>query len=363
LKVSILTIIGIENYGSLLQAIATQKKMEEYADDVLFINYIHNSRYTDLSRNIKNPLKKPFRVLRMVLYNRNFRMLKDTYIRLSKEVYTCGRDFENFQDDADIYCTGSDQIWNPSTVRHMPLGLRFLEFIPEGKRRFAFASSFGLESMDEKIVAQSREWIRRFQRISVREDSGVRILTEQYGYDDPIQLVDPTMAVPPEYWRSCAAKPGIKKDYILIYAVYIDKAFDEYAKKLSKKMGLPLVRLCPDIHQALRCGKSLIIPPVFSFITLIDNAKYVLTDSLHATAFSMSLNTEPICVCFKNPGRIASFLRLIGQEHRMISDFSDFDVLSRPVDFEHVNTILARERERVDEFLRCVFNSQRKEFG
>ena len=358
MKVSILTIIGMENYGSLLQAIATQTKMEEYADHVQFINYIHNSRYVDLSRNLKNPLKKPFRVLRMILYNRNFRVLKDTYIKLSKETYTCVRDFDNFQDDADIYCTGSDQIWNPACVRHVPVSLRFLGFIPEGKRKFAFASSFGLEWMDEEIVAQSREWVHRFEHISVREDSGIRILTEQYGYDNPTQLVDPTLAVSPEYWRRHAAKLRIKKEYILIYAVYINNAFDEYAKKLSKKTGLPLIRLCPDIHQATRCGKSLIIPPVLSFISLIDNAKYVLTDSLHATAFSMSLNTEPICVCLENPGRISSFLRLISQEHRMISDFNDFDVLSRPVDFVHVNAILARERERVDEFLRSIFSAE-----
>ena len=358
MKVSILTIIGMENYGSMLQAIATQKKMEEYADNVQFINYVHNSRYTDLSRNQKNPFKTPFRILRMVLYNRNFRKLKDTFIKLSKEAYTCGKDFENFPDDADIYCTGSDQIWNPACVRQVPLKIRFLGFIPEGKRKFAFASSFGLEWMEDEIVAQSRDWVRQFESISVREDSGVKILSEQYGYANPIQLVDPTLAVPPEYWRRYATKLRIKKAYILIYAVYIDDRFDEYAKKLSKKTGLPLVRLCPDIHQATRCGKSFIIPPVFSFISLIDNAKYVLTDSLHATAFSMSLNTEPICVCLENPGRISSFLRLIGQEHRMISDFNDFDVLSRPVDFVRVNAILARERGRVDEFLSGMFTKK-----
>jgi len=347
----------MENYGSLLQAIATQKKMEEYADNVQFINYVHNSRYTDLSRNQKNPLKKPFRILRMILYNRNFRKLKDTHIKLSKEIYTCGEDFESFHDDADIYCTGSDQIWNPACVRRMPLKIRFLGFIPEGRRKFAFSSSFGLERMDEGMVAKSSEWVRQFERISVREDSGVRILSAQYGYENPVQLVDPTLAVPPEFWREHATKLRIKKEYILIYAVYINNAFDEYAKKLSKKTGLPLVRLCPDFHQATRCGKSLIIPPVLSFIPLIDNAKYVLTDSLHATAFSMSLNTEPICVCLENPVRISSFLRLIGQEHRMISDYNDFDVLSRPVDFVRVNTILASERGRVDEFLRSVFTN------
>ena len=161
----------------------------------------------------------------------------------------------------------------------------------------------------------------------------------------------------PEFWRGCAEKPKIKGEYILLYSVYINKNFDDYAKKLSKKTGLPLVRICPDIHQVIKRGKSVVIPPVFDFITLIDNAKYVLTDSFHATAFSMMLNTEPICVLHNNPERISSFLRLVGAEHCIVKDADDLGVIDHPVDFENAEKILARERERVDEFLRGIFNT------
>ena len=56
-----------------------------------------------------------------------------------------------------------------------------------------------------------------------------------------------------------------------------------------------MVRLCNRYDQFYRPGKSIIIPEIIDFIKLIDNAKYVLTDSFHATAFSMNMNTEPIC--------------------------------------------------------------------
>jgi hypothetical protein len=130
---------------------------------------------------------------------------------------------------------------------------------------------------------------------------------------------------------------------------------NEYAKSLSKRKGLPIYRICTGLSQIRFCGKSLIIPPYFEFITLIDNAKYVLTDSFHGAAFAMNLNTELICVNHLNPGRISSLLRLVGQEHRAIKDFQDFDILNRPTDFAHVNRVLATERKRVDEFLSNIF--------
>lgn len=78
----------------------------------------------------------------------------------------------------------------------------------------------------------------------------------------------------------------------------------------------------------------------------------VLTDSFHATAFSMNLGTEPICV-YPNDyaGRIAEFLALVQSEQRHVRDFQDFDVLNRPVDFGLVQQILSEERGKVDDFL------------
>ena len=71
------------------------------------------------------------------------------------------------------------------------------------------------------------------------------------------------------------------------------KEFDRYAVELSKRTGLKLVRFCTRYDQFYRPGKSMLVPEVFDFISLIDNAKFVLTDSFHATAFSLNLHTEP----------------------------------------------------------------------
>lgn len=105
----------------------------------------------------------------------------------------------------------------------------------------------------------------------------------------------------------------------------------------------------------------MLVPEVFDFISLIDNAKYVLTDSFHATAFSLNLHTEPICVYPKEfGGRLESILQQTGQTQRRIKNYDDFDVINRPVDFEYVETILKAERNKANVFLNNVVNEVRK---
>ncbi|MCL2356386.1 MAG: polysaccharide pyruvyl transferase family protein [Defluviitaleaceae bacterium] len=352
MKVSVMTIIGIENYGSVLQAFATQKKLEEYADEAELFNYVQNTSPADFAKDTKNPIKKFLLRITLKRFLRNFCDFKKN-LNLSEKKYIT--DFAKFESDADIYCVGSDQIWNPDCVRQMLPDARFLGFVPETERKFSFSSSFGKEIPDENFVSETKNMLHQFEHISVREDTGVEILKNRYNYHNVTQLVDPTLAMPPTFWRKYAS-PKRRTDYILIFTLARNKKLDDFAKKLSKKTGLQIVRLCTKLVHALLPGKAEIIPTYFEFVTLIDNAKYVLTDSFHGTAFSLNLNTEFIVFAKNNPGRILSLLRLSGAEHRMISDAADLSILNRPTDFAHVNEILARERERVDEFLRKVFS-------
>jgi hypothetical protein len=133
------------------------------------------------------------------------------------------------------------------------------------------------------------------------------------------------------------------------------KEFDKYAKELSKRTGLKLVRFCTRYDQIFRCGKSMLVPEVFDFISLVDNATYVLTDSFHATAFSLNLNTEPICI-YPNEfgGRLESILKQTNQLQRHVKSYDDFDVVNRKVDFKVVNEVLDNERQKAINFIKDV---------
>ena len=311
MKVALITLHAIKNYGSVLQTLATQEIFKEYGCDVKLINYI---REDSLDKNLlhtwcgSNPVKQIAMLPTLMKWKSVFNKFITQHFDLTEHVYTYPEDFRKYPIDADIFCTGSDQVWNTGWNGGIIKSL-FLDFVPDEKFRFAYAASFGKKTLAENEVKETKELIAKYNFISVREDYAKTMLQDYYGYKNAVHVVDPTLAYDGNFWRKYAPKSKIKGDYILIYNLNRSKEFDDYAIELSKRTGLPIYFLCRRYDQFVRPGKSILVPEVFEFITLIDNAKYVLTDSFHATAFSLNLNTEPICIYpSEYGGRLESIL-------------------------------------------------------
>lgn len=354
MKAAVITLHNVCNYGTQLQVYATQEKLKQYFDDVVFIDYRRPDTYGKkfLDTFIKgNILKIPAILPTLIYWKRIFGGFQKKYIRITAKKYLSEKDFAEFEDCADVYFSGSDQVWNTGW-NHGVIPPFYLSFVPEDKAKYAYASSFGKPFLETEDIAASQSYIKRFKKISVREESGIDILQRQYGFENVIRVLDPTLAMPAEFWRRLAPAPKIKEKYILIYNLNRSREFDDYAAELSKRTGLALYRFCTRLDQVFRNGKSIIIPDIFEFVTLIDHASMVLTDSFHATAFSMNLGTEPVCIYPHDyVGRISEFLTLVQSEQRHVADFQDFSVLNRPVDFEQVQRILSVERRKIDVFL------------
>ena len=360
MKAGIITLHSVCNYGTQLQAYATQEKLKQYFDDVTFIDYKRPDTYgIKLLKTFTkgNILKAPAILPTLLYWKHNFGQFQKKYLNISKKKYLSLKDFEDFEDIADVYFSGSDQVWNTGWNNGI-IPPFYLSFVPKDKPRYAYASSFGKAQLDEKDINETKEYLNKYKMISVREESGVDILKNQLNIDKAIRIVDPTLAMPSDFWRNIAPKNKIKGEYILIYNLNKSKEFDEYAEKLSRYTGLKLYRFCTRFDQIFRNGKSIIMPDILEFISLVDNAKIVLTDSFHATAFSMNLNTEPICIYPNNySGRLSEFLKLVNSSQRHVIDYNDFDVVNRHVDFKQVNEILEKERNKVDSFLEDIISN------
>lgn len=365
MKVSVITMHNYPNYGSVLQAFATQEKLKEYADDVEIIDYSGGvgtvgrsiPKYLSIgfgANPVKACLKLPVRIRQRSVYGG----FAKRYLNITAERYSSDEDLAGYPIHDGFYCTGSDQVWNPFFAENMPF---FLNFVPAGRKKFAYAASLGNyreEWFSPEQVERTGKYIEQYEYVSIREERGLKILREQFDCRNAVQLVDPTLAMPPEFWRNLAPESRIKGEYILLYKLGKEKYFETFAEEVSARTGLPLVRLCSQsFHQLLyRAKKRVILPQVFRFITLIDNAKYLITDSFHGVALSMNMNTEPIVYREEYDGdRIYGFLRMLGQEDRYVRSCGGFEILDRRVDFDRVNTVLDRERKRVDEFLSRVF--------
>lgn len=366
IKIDLITLQGVQNYGSVLQALATQSLFEELGANVTVIDYVKApNRYENLARTWGdgNPIKSLAMLPTINRWKSVFRLFNEKHLHLTDKTYTTAEDFAGYYSNADAYCTGSDQVWNSVWNRGI-LPELYLSFAPDDAYRFAFSASFGQSRLSDEEVSQTKAYIDKYSRISVREDSGLSILEEQYGYQGAAQTVDPTLCMPPDFWRGYTSERLIDDGYILIYNLNRSKEFDDYAVALAKKVGLKLVRLCTRYDQFYRPGKSVLVPTIYEFINLIDNATCVLTDSFHASAFAMNMGTEPICIYpHEFGGRLASFLKLVHSEQRHAKGFDDFDVINRHVDFDGVRDVLDSERKKARHFLSSTFDDIRRQRG
>ena len=279
-KVDVITLHAVQNYGSVLQAFATQKLLEQNSCDVTIINYVREDvEYRNLVKKWSNgnPIKAIAIAPTIMKWKKIFGRFTREYLNLSDRVYTTAADFKSYPLQADAYCTGSDQVWN-SKWNNGIIPCLYLDFVPETCYKFSFAASFGQDSLSQEEVQTTKPYLQQYARLSVRESSAQQIISEQYQISGSVHLVDPTLCVSGDFWRQYATPRAIKEDYILIYNLNRSKAFDCYAVELAKRMGLKLVRFCTRYDQFYRHGKSMLVPEVFDFISLIDNARYVLTD-------------------------------------------------------------------------------------
>ncbi len=357
--ITVITLQNIRNYGSVLQALATQHLMKSLGLECNIIDYWRPNADSVISR-IKDWTKGKNILIRIamgcILYptflrqNKIFDTFNQTHLNLIPGRFTNEKELENgLPSTSDIYCTGSDQTWNSGWNGGI-LPEFFLRFAPEGAKKISYAASFGKTALEDKEVEITRQYLESYNAISVREKSAVDIVKTQLGLPFVTHVLDPTLQVDSTFWLSLLTKKQKhhkhKGKYVLVYQLNTNPKFDAYAKEFARRKGWPLYRFCTRYDQFFLCGKSLLVPKVTDFISLIANAGCVITDSFHATAFSCNFNTPMICIYPSSySSRLDSLLRLVGLIHRHLTDYNDYSFVDNTsVDFANVNNVLEKER-------------------
>jgi len=363
MKVAVITLHAIKNYGSVLQTYATQKKFEELGCEVEIINFLREDSldknvYRRWTRNDKFPINVIKSLVLLPTANRwkkVFWGFLNKRVNLTPQMYLSEKEFKEHLPEADVYCTGSDQVWN-STWNRGFIPEFYLSFAPDDKMKISLSASIGKEDFEEWEKKDAYRLLKRYDAISVRESNAVSILNN-IGIEDVEHLVDPTLLMTREFWTSFASKKVVKEPYVLIYQLNRNPQFDEYAVEFAKRKKCKLVRLCTRYDQIRLPGKAIVLPEVDEFVSLLANADYVITDSFHATAFSLNLNTEVVCIYPKDfSSRIASILRKTNLEHRHLLNYSQLDIADESVNFETVNNYFNAEREKADKWLRMALS-------
>lgn len=293
-KVGIVTYIRNANYGSALQAYALQNVVRSKGYDAFVIDYTdmkleHN--VNTQKRVVRDRILSSFMAPRKLFELQKartsfvpneqkaaiFQNFEDKYIRFSQDDYTR-------PDNFDVFICGSDQIWSLAVP-----GLNwrfFLRFAPEQKR-VAYAPSFGMEEVPFYNRARLRKYLSEFPYLSVREGSGCKIIKQLTGQRVP-SVLDPVLLAGADFWRSTTEVKG--SPFMLCYFLSDASLALEYIEKLARKENLKIVWVQNDSLKT--SDYESVIPDPLDFVSLIDAASYVCTDSFHGMAFSILFATD-----------------------------------------------------------------------
>lgn len=354
MKVQIITRHAVPNYGSFLQAYATQQAFEECGAEVEILNYIRTdektfnvakallpySKYADASK-LKKTLYYFAQTGNILLADKRFAKYRKKYFRTTREFNSVTE--LSGAPKADIYCTGSDQLWG--AIGNDEYDEAYFLSYADG-RKISYAASFGSAEVDEKLLMKVKPFLDLYSAVTVREQSAKDILGS-IGIDSSV-VVDPTLLMDTAQWdKSLGVKHGTDKKYVLVYQIHRNPEMDAYAEKFAEKAGLPLYRVTPTVYQAFRSGKTELLPSPDKFLSLISGAQYLITNSFHGTAFALQYHVPMVCVSSgKTMTRIENLLYLAHQSGRILGDYDDFHYIGSPMDFSESDEEIARSREQ-----------------
>lgn len=340
MKIALLTIWHEMNYGAELQAYATIKILKSLGHDVRMINI-------RLSDRNKLSLKNKFvnTIVSSSPAYRKFDRFWKKHIPTTKRYYSIEQ-LKKYYPVADVYIVGSDQVWNPQITGSF-YELFFLNFGSSNTKRIALASSFGQDFWDySELVPNIKKLFDRFSLISCREDSGIKILKDTFGFDANLML-DPTLLID-SYSELYDGDTSIANN-IVYYPLTNDNKLADLATNLAHIYNVKAVNINKSRYVL---GKLLWDKPsIREWLKNIAEAKFVITRSFHGLVFSILFNKDFAVLKGRNnrTTRLTNLLKLLNLEDRMFNDTEEMWQMSpwkSPICYTKVNARLSELREK-----------------
>lgn len=373
MKIGILTQPLHDNYGGLLQAYALKEILQGMGHEVIIIN----RKFKEISKIWKTASILKSKLIgrkidpSLLLSDKNKRRISEhnqsfikNYIPNLSHSITDNRgmiDLNNMGFDA--YVVGSDQCWRP--MYSPQISNYFLDFAENQKhiKRIAYAASFGVSEWEfsEEDCRVCSKLAKKFDAISVREDSGIELVNKHFGMD-VVHLIDPTMLLTREHYVKIINKEKQTENEGLLKAYVLDKTLDK--QKLidivGKKLGLKQFEVLPKKNidkDEVEDINDFIYPHPVKWLKGFQDAKFVITDSFHGTIFSILFNIPFIAIGNEERGmaRFDSLLKMFGLRDRLITNIDSFvinNLENNQIDWSGINLILEKERDKAMVFFK-----------
>lgn len=388
-KVGIVSCYFQHNYGSMLQAYATQMALDKlgfenetinisgfngeikkakvkyfikasFTSDILF-SKMGMAKNTILKRFAKNEYAMSSRIR-----GQKFNEFVNKYFRLSEAYSSKTILTEKCIEKYSAVVVGSDQLWLPGNIA---ADYYTLNFVPKSVNSIAYSTSFGQSTLPKDTTKKAHVFLSRIKHLSVREESGQKIIKEIIGRDVPV-VCDPTMLFTGDEWLNIQNEEAIiDEPYIFCYFLGNNIPHREFAARLKKVTGCKIVAL-PHLDEFIKGDEvyadetPYAIDPA-DFLNLIRNADYVCTDSFHCSVFSTLYRKK--FFAFRRftkktkqstNSRLDTLFNMLGIKGRIFNGNEDIqECISREIDFTAVQEKLSIFRNESLEYLKNSLNT------
>ncbi len=329
MKICTITCHDVYNHGASLQAYALQTYLESLGHDVRIIDYKPDylSKHYNLW-TVSNPVyDKPFVKQAYLLAKLPGRLIalkrKRAFDRFTKQYlkltdrYHSNEALKKNPPQADIYIAGSDQIWNTLFQNGCDAAF-YLDFAPKTAKRITYAASFATKD----VVLEYKPFVHRMLQgldcISLREKISLPLLSS-LGRNDGVSVCDPVFLLSRKQWNELISTPmKYHESYLLVYDSGHSQRLKDAAIQIAKSRNLRIYNI--SAFRLSYADKDYWNSGPLDFVRLIRDAEFVMSNSFHATAFSLIFHRE-FCVVNRTEAineRMLSLLKQYGLQNRML---------------------------------------------
>lgn len=306
--IGLVTCYSHHNYGSMLQAYATEMIMQQMGLPFQTIACTKPRDYMTVNKYLYYLKKLLIADWNMYLGKRRIAKIKAKNPEFRKNVEVRDRMFDDFARDFfhtsachkdrkeleamaanySAFLVGSDQLWRTDSVEH---GYFTLEWVPDGIRKVAYSTSIGVKEVPWFQVKKNKWFMNRFDHIALREQSACDLVYKLTGRKVQVVL-DPTLLFTGEQWMDIQQKePLTRGKYIFCYLLGNNPSQRDFIKRVKEKTGYKIVALL-HLDDYVPSDESFADEAPYNvgpreFLNYIRNAEYVFTDSFHCSVFSI----------------------------------------------------------------------------
>lgn len=372
MKIAVISVFAylrsVENYGSLLQYFALQTYLKKRGHEVYWIRYyperIFSFSYLNPVKLFNWILKNGKKIFTHKKKNefaerksRQFDVFIKKHIYLSEKEFYSVKDLKHAPPHADAYIVGSDQVW-----MQVNEGL-FLNFVPRGKKRIAYAVSAPWNGLSRAWFRKAPKLARFFDAISVRESDGM-VVCKKIGRSDAVHVLDPTMLLEKNDYLSIAS--GFTQDsatpsaFLLTYFVNISSLSEVCWGAIENYSSVEKLTLLAIPLQGAETAipvKYQFKPNVEGWLASFFSAQEIITNSFHGVLFSI-LAERPFLVILQKGKtarencRFFSILTCLNLTDRIYQPDLPLNLqMKAKVDWENVRFLLNQARNKSKDFI------------